>query len=56
VQATSAPSEKGAKKMNKYEMAKNQHAAHNWETFKEWVIVPLLFLGVIMLCGFVDSL
>lgn len=55
VQATSAPSEKGAK-MKKYEMAKMQHAAHNWEIFKEWVIVPLLFLGVMMLCGFIDSM
>jgi len=45
-----------SKKMKKYEMAKMQHAAHNWETFKEWVIVPLLFLGVMMLCGFVDSM
>jgi hypothetical protein len=30
--------------------------AHNWDLTVRWVIVPLLFLGVMMLCGFVDSM
>jgi len=42
--------------MKKYEMARLQHKAHNWDTFKEWVIVPILFLGVMMLCGFIDAM
>jgi len=41
--------------VKKYELAEMQHHAQDWRIFRRWVIVPLIFLGVMILCGFIDG-
>ncbi len=42
--------------MKKWEEAQLQHHAQDWRIFRRWVIAPGIFLLVMMLCGFIDSM
>ena len=41
--------------MKKYELARMQHKAHNWDVAVKWVLVPVMVMLAMVLCGWVDG-